>query len=161
MWGCSKKCVCIRRSTQLCVCVCAFVSMFCFAFCLHLWICVSVCVRENTVRESFDTTAFLSWRHLQPSSNLSVYQAKMLSERLLRQLDNPPHNPPNHHTHTPTPFFLQPSQHKPNNIQRSTKGQAQNHKHPCLFTYTHSFQHSAAASWGSVANTHGGLRCKR
>lgn len=39
--------------------------------------------------KSFDSTAFLSWRHLLPSSNLSVYQAKMLSERLLRRLDNP------------------------------------------------------------------------
>lgn len=136
--GGALKNVCVFVGLLSCVCVCAFVSMFCFAFCLHLWICVSVCVRENTVRESFDTTAFLSWRHLQPSSNLSVYQAKILSERLLRQLDNPPHNPPNHHTHT----HPHNSSCNPLNTSPTTYREAQKGRHKTTNTHVSSPIHT-------------------
>lgn len=56
--------------------------------------------------QNFYFTAFFSWRHLLPSLNLSVYQAKGFSKRLLRQLDNPPF--PIH-----TPYRLPPSSQHP------------------------------------------------
>lgn len=98
--------VCTFRPPQLCLCVCISLCAYVFLFAF-----VNMCVweRENTLRESFDSTAFLSSRHLLPSPNLSVYQAKMLSERLLRQLDNPP----NMHTYTLSPASKHPSSQHP------------------------------------------------
>lgn len=97
---------------------CAFVPVglldcvrFCVSLCVYVCICecALVCVRKRKhrerERESFDSTAFLSWRHLLPSPNLSVYQAKMLGKRLLRQQDNPCVNT---HTHTHIRTFLHP-----------------------------------------------------
>lgn len=144
-----------------------FVCVLC-VLCLCKWACVRVRERgrENTVRESFDSTAFLSWRHLLPSPNLSVYQAKMLSETLLRQLDNPPLDM---HTYALSPILAASivsaslSTAKPNNIQKSTQTHTKNTN-----THASSPTHpplrcplSAVLSRGSVAGTHRGLRCEK
>lgn len=84
-------------------CDCTYLSLCTFHSVLRVhFLCVWVCAgveyrgREIPVKESFDFTGFLSCGHLLPSSNLFVYEAKMHSERPLRQLDNPPHT----HTHS-------------------------------------------------------------
>lgn len=143
MWACVSVYVLVVLLD--CVCVC-FPLCVCFVL---AFVSVHVCVREKTLRESFDSTAFLSWRHLLPSSNLSVYQAKMLSERLLRQLDNT--HPPNTHTYAFSPilpaslFPASLSTAEPNNIQKSTQTHTKNHKHPCLLSYTPSLRRPLSA----------------
>ena len=93
----------------MCVCIGQFDCIGCGSPSVRMvCVCIRECEREKTLSESFDSTVFLSWRHLLPSSNLSVYQAKMLGKRLLRQLDNTTPT----HTHTQT-FPHPPSQHPP------------------------------------------------
>lgn len=139
---------------------CVYVCMFCISNCE----CELVCVRQRKHIESFDSTAFLSWRHLLPSPNLSVYQAKMLSKRLLRQLDNTTPPPPPQHVHHTD--FLPSSQHpaaKPNNTQKRTQTHKKNTiTHASSPTHPPSdFTLSAVLSWGNVAGTSKGLRYER
>lgn len=156
--GCVWVCVCSSRSTQLRL----YASPLCVCF---VWVCVWEKEKTERERESCDSTVFLSWRHFLPSSNLSVYQAKMLSERLLRQLDNTPSTCT--HTHL-LPSYQHPSSQHPFKqpspvIYRKAHKHIRKIKHPFLFTYTCSLRCwlSAVLSWGVVAGAHGVLRCEK
>lgn len=137
------------------------------------WICIWECVwdreGESTEKWSFDFTAFLSCRYLLPSSNLFVYQAKMLSERLLRELDNPyntqtlsstKHAQMHISLYLPASLFSASfSAAKPSNVQKRT--QTRCHQ-PHTLTYAPSLRCllSAALCLGCVAGSHWGLTCE-
>lgn len=151
------ECVSTFRSPLLCLCVCLCVCV-CICKCALVW--VRKRKGKHSESDRFDSTSFLSWRHLLPSSNLSVYQAKMLSKRLLRQLDNPPATCTC--THFPLssqhPFSQHPSQQPSPIINRKA------HKHTqktqtCF--HLHTLPLSAVLSWGGVAGTHRGLRWEK